>query len=225
MQSFALLVDFPKISKSLIRPTAMKSIKANNNLSSGLPSDEAELWLLVMRSDEKALSYFYVHYYKKLFNYGSRFVTDRAIAEDAIQEIFIDLWNKRSTLNEIRHTQQYLYRCLRNKIADKLSTFSNRIQPNDNFVRFELSLSHKSHYLTEQIDKDIKTQLVNLVASLPPKEKVAIFLIYFDGLSYTEAAAIMSLKVKTVYNLVHMAISKLKGNRETLTGSLLCVTF
>jgi RNA polymerase sigma factor (sigma-70 family) len=202
----------------------MKTIKANKNLSPSLESGEAELWLQVTRGDEKALSYFYVNYYKKLFNYGSRFVTDRAIAEDAIQEIFIDLWNKRTTLNEIRNTQQYLYRCLRNKIADKLSTFSSRIQPDDNLVRFELNLSHKSHYLNEQIDKDIKERLIHLIASLPPKEKEAIFLIYFDRLSYTEAAAIMSLKVKTVYNLVHIAITKLKGNRETLTYLLFSVT-
>jgi RNA polymerase sigma factor (sigma-70 family) len=201
----------------------MKTIEANDNLVNGLTSDETELWLQVKRSDEKALSYFYIHYYKKLFNYGSRFVTDRAIAEDAIQEIFIDLWNKRSTLNEIRNTQAYLYRCLRNKITDKLSTFSRRIQPDDNLIRFELDLAHKSHYLNEQIDKDIKAQLINLVASLPPKEKEAIFLIYFDGLSYAEAAVIMSLKVKTVYNLVHMAIAKLKCNKETLTRSLFCL--
>ena len=202
----------------------MKTTEANKNLANGLASDETELWLQVKRSDEKALSYFYVHYYKKLFNYGSRFVTDRAIAEDAIQEIFIDLWNKRSALTEIRNTQQYLYRCLRNKIADKLSTFSHRIQPDDNLIRFELDLSHKSHYLNEQIDKDIKTRLINLVASLPPKEKEAIFLIYFDGLSYVEAASIMSLKVKTVYNLIHLAIAKLKGNRETLIYSLFSLT-
>lgn len=203
----------------------MRSIKTNTDTIPALPTGEVELWLGVKNGDEKALSYFYTHYYKKLFNYGSRFVSDRVIAEDAIQEIFIDFWNKRATLHEVRNTQQFLYSCLRNKIASKLSAFSNRIQPDENFVRFELELSHKSHYLNEQIDKDIKQRLIDLISSLPSKEKEAIFLIYFDGLSYSETADIMSLKVKTVYNLIHMAIGKLKGNRETLTNTLLSLAF
>ena len=54
-----------------------------------------------------------------------------------------------------------------------------------------------------------------MIGTLTLKQKEAIFLIYFDELSYQEAAAVMSLKIKTVYNLVHQAIARLKGQKNT----------
>jgi len=194
----------------------MKPIRSDHEEISFSASNDADLWMKVKNGDEKALGHFYSKYYDRLFNYGSRFIADSNVAKDAIQEIFIDFWNRRSSLSEIRNSQQFLYKCLRNKITSKLSTFSNKIQTDPNFERFEIELYHKSHYLNEQIDKDIKQRLFDIIKSLPAKEKEAIFLIYFDGLSYTEVASIMSLKIKTVYNLVHLAIARMKNRKDTL---------
>ena len=58
---------------------------------------------------------------------------------------------------------------------------------------------------------------MHLIESLTPKQKETIFLIYYDELSFKEVASIMSVEVRTVYNLVHQAMVKLRENKSSLS--------
>ena len=92
---------------------------------------------------------------------------------------------------------------------------------NGDLSSFELELSHKTHYLNEQINADTRKKLVELIKTLTPKQREAIFLIFYEELSYEATSLVMELKIKTVYNLVHMAIAKLRERKEHLTMPLL----
>ena len=136
------------------------------------------------------------------------------MVEDAIQDLFIEIWNKRAGLDhEVKNVKYYLYKCLRRAIIHKLSSKSNLDMVE--VGSFELELSHKSHFLSHQINMESRQRMMAIIQTLTPKEKEAIFLIYFDELSYQEVASIMSLKIKTIYNLIHRAISKLKGQKHS----------
>ena len=92
-------------------------------------------------------------------------------------------------------------------------------------VSFQIELSHKTHYLNDQINADIRKKIAELIATLTPKQREAIFLIYYEELSYEEVALIMDLKIKTIYNLIHLAISKLREKKSVLWLPLLTVFF
>ncbi|WP_369007690.1 sigma factor, partial [Kingella denitrificans] len=80
--------------------------------------------------------------------------SDTIIVEDAIQDLFIELWNRREGLNpEVKNIKQYLYICLRRKILLKLQGRHGSISLDD-LPAFQLELSHKSHYLTHQLNKE-----------------------------------------------------------------------
>ncbi len=108
-----------------------------------------------------------------------------------------------------------MYTCLRREIIRRITKQNPTIEISE-VESFEVELSHKSHYLSQQIDLELRKRLAAEIDSLTPKQREAIFLIYFDELSYQEVADIMSLKIKTVYNLIHQAITRLKGRREAL---------
>jgi RNA polymerase sigma factor (sigma-70 family) len=177
-------------------------------------TEETVIWKNLLDGDKKALAHIYTKHFDKLYNYGYRIAKDRTIIEDAIQDLFVEVWNRREGLNrEVRNIRQYLYTCLRRNILLKLSKQNNTVEI-DELVLFDLELSHKSHYLNNQINTELRQKLIDMIGTLTPKQKEAIFLIYFDELSYQEAASVMSLKIKTVYNLVHQAIAKLKGQKS-----------
>jgi len=91
---------------------------------------------------------------------------------------------------------------------------------------FNIQLSHKSHYLNQQINSDTREEIKKLVNTLSAKQKEAIFLVYYEELSYDEAAVIMDLKIKTIYNLIHLAISNLRQSKSKLTpGTLFSILF
>lgn len=178
---------------------------------------DSEIWNRFKSGDKKALSQIYTRYFDKLYNYGSRITNDSGLTEDCIQDLFVEFWNKREGMSDVRNIKFYLYKSLRRKIIYKLSILDKQ-KLSDDLNHFEIQLSDKSHYLNQEITKDIRLKLTQLVANLLPKQKEAIFLIYYDELSYEEVATIMGLKIKTVYNLVHLAISRLREQKSTLTS-------
>jgi len=187
---------------------------------SGSDSPESELWLKFKGGDKRALSHIYTRYFNKLYNYGSRISPDTGLVEDSIQDLFVAFWHKREDLTDVRNIKSYLYKCLRRKIVYKLS-LKTRQNVTDDLRHFEIELCDKSHYLNQEINREIRLQLSRLVQNLLPKQKEAIFLIYYDELSYEEVASVMNLKVKTVYNLIHLAISRLRESKDSLNYSSL----
>jgi RNA polymerase sigma factor (sigma-70 family) len=188
---------------------------SNSNLAS---KHEAEIWANLKAGDKNALSYFYTKYLKGLYNYGLKINRDSGLVEDCIQDVFIRVWNSRTRLADVSNVKSYFYKSLRGKIFYKLSILSRT--PLKDIDSFSFELSHKSHYITQRINSDVSDKIKQFVNLLSPKQKEAIFLVYFEGLSYEEAAAIMDLKIKTVYNLIHLAIANLRQNKAKLSPSV-----
>lgn len=177
-------------------------------------TEESLVWKNFLSGDRKALAHIYSTYFDRLYNYGMKISPDAVLIEDSIQDMFIELLNRRERLNsEVKSIKYYLYKCLRRRILSKLTGKKHTVDI-DELPAFEIKLCHKSHFLTHQIDSEVRQRIVKLIHTLSPKEKEAIFLIYFDELSYEEVASIMSLKIKTIYNLVHKAITKLRGRKK-----------
>ena len=176
---------------------------------------DAKIWLDLKSGDKSALSYLYTKFFDSLYSYGSRITSDAGLTEDSIQDLFVELWNKREGLSDVQNIKYYLFKSLRRKIIYKLSLRA-RHPMTDDLTCFEIELSDKTHYLNQEVTNDIQKNLKQLVLSLTPKQKEAIFLIYYDQLSYEEVASIMCLKIKTVYNLIHLAITKLREQKSAL---------
>ncbi len=62
--------------------------------------EETDVWKSLLKGDRRALGEIYTRYFDKLYNYGSKISHDAAITEDAIQDLFIELWNRRQNLND-----------------------------------------------------------------------------------------------------------------------------
>lgn len=182
--------------------------------------DEAEAWAAMKSGDKRALIFFYTRYFNGLYDYGTRITRNTALAEDCIQDLFTEFWSKREGLSEVQNIKFYLLRSLRRKIIYKL-TRDSKVGLSGDLLAFEMQLSHKSHYLSQQINSDIRAKLAELIKMLTPQQREALFLVYHEELSYQECAVIMDLKIKTVYNLVHIAIAKLRENKEKLSLPLL----
>jgi RNA polymerase sigma factor (sigma-70 family) len=175
---------------------------------------DSVVWKDLLGGDKKALAIIYTRYFDNLYNYGAKISKDSLLVEDAIQDLFVELWNRRERLDkDVKSIKFYLYVCLRRKIVQKLTKNNSHIDI-DEIMGFDLELSHKSHYLNSQINHELRQKLIEVIETLTPKQKEALCLIYFDELSYPEVATIMDLKIKTIYNLVHQAVSKLKERKQ-----------
>src|SRR5688572_26092435 len=125
-----------------------------NSVAPDQLSHDARIWLDLRSGEKSALSYIYTKFFDGLYNYGSRITPDAGLTEDSIQDLFVELWNKREGLNDVHNVKAYLFKSLRRKIIYKLS-IQARYPETDDLTNFEIELSDKTHYLNQEIANDI----------------------------------------------------------------------
>ncbi len=81
---------------------------------------ESGLWLRFKSGDKLAFAEMYERYAGVLYNYGFHITREQYIVEDAIQDLFVTLWQSRERLSDTTSIKYYLFRSLRRQIV-KLS--------------------------------------------------------------------------------------------------------
>jgi RNA polymerase sigma factor (sigma-70 family) len=84
--------------------------------------------------------------------------------------------------------------------------------------------SHEDFLIGEQNTLEWKNKLVQALNSLSPRQREAIYLRFFDNLTYEQIAQVMSLTVPTLYDLLSKAVKKLKAFfNSVVTLLLFCI--
>jgi RNA polymerase sigma factor (sigma-70 family) len=178
--------------------------------------DDLMLWKAFRAGDEKALLTIFERFTQPLYNYGVKVTGLNDLVKDNIQELFIEIWQKRTTLGDTDSIKFYLFKCLRRKLTRAKRKIENRFfgsfSPNDST---EASPSHESVLVSEQLSAERKEQLMNLLDTLTARQREAIFLRYFEELSCEQIAEVMHLSRQGVYNLIHHGLERL---REAANG-------
>lgn len=170
---------------------------------------EKERWINIGNGNKEDYSEAYIFYYKRLYNYGRKFTDDIAMIEDAINEIFIMIWNNRQSLHAVHSPQSYIFTSFRNNIFLKIKS-SRLISSNDTEYDAEIQFSIESIIIQRETDEELKHQLENALQQLTPRQREAIFLRFYEGLSYIEIAGIMNISVKATYKLMARALNEMK---------------
>lgn len=173
--------------------------------------DDLTLWKAFRSGNEKALVTIFERFTKPLFNYGYKIAGDRELVKDTIQELFIEIWQKRELLSDTDSIKYYLYRALRRRLARSLSSGSRIFTTaSSEELNSELTPSAESILINEQIAKEQTERLSSMFDTLTKRQKEVMFLRYFDELSCDQIAMIMKLSKQAVYNLIHHSIQHLK---------------
>lgn len=174
---------------------------------------DAELWNAFRQGDDEAFSYLYRKFSPILYSYGYHLCRNRDQTEDCMQDLFVHLHQHRSHLGETDSIKFYLYRSLRRRIAEKAQASSRWVWDEESGVRpeFELDMPAEAGLIDEQTVHEHKQKLGYLLNRLPKRQKEALYLMYFEELSYPEIAQVMGLEIKSVYNLIYNALVSLRG--------------
>ncbi|WP_372639012.1 RNA polymerase sigma factor [Fodinibius sp.] len=176
--------------------------------------DLDELWLNVRAGKEKALSELFCVSYSWLFKYGYRIIPKEAFVKDAIQELFLVLWEKRASINEARSVRSYLCSSLRRIIFRRVRKQKNRTQRNYSYRHHhnEELQNREELIIRFEADRERERCLSLAIGSLSDRQKEAILLKYYDGFTNAEIARIMDINKQSVYNHVSAAIRTMQDH-------------
>lgn len=173
--------------------------------------DDLTLWKAFRAGDEKALITIFDRFSRPMFNYGYKVAGDRELVKDAIQELFIEIWQNRERLGDTDSIRYYLYKSLRRKVARIKTKSENRLfktfSDEDNS---DVSPSPEYILISEQITSERREKVCSMLNKLTRRQKEAMYLRYFDEMTCDQIADIMQLSKQGVYNIIHHALIELK---------------
>lgn len=172
---------------------------------------DREIWSLFKQGDDRSLAFIYSSNASKLYHYGLKFIADKELVEDAIQDLFIELMKSRKNLGDTDNILFYLFKAFKRKILRKMHR--ERHQFDEQFLenqRFEISWSVEHQFMLQEISFQQKNSLLQALNNLTNRQKEAIYLRYTRELDYRSVAGIMEISVEASRNLICNAIRKMK---------------
>lgn len=173
-----------------------------------LPEDVHILSLLAS-NNEKSIDLLFDKYYTYLCNVIYRVINDSDYAEDIVQEIFMDIWRKRETLNVQTSLRAYLRRAAVNRSLNHIRKQRMKFAEDENAVLAIESSSIDGQVTMEK--NELEKRIHESIDALPPKCKLVFSMSRFENMSYQEIADALGISIKTVENQISKALRILRS--------------
>jgi len=174
--------------------------------------DEVELWDSFRDGNYNAFRSIYERNFNQLFAYGLKVCHNKEQVEDAIQDLFMDLWKYKKGLSTTTSIKFYLFRSLRRKIYKNQSRV---VMVSDEKVSMEQKSQHtvdvESQIIVKEEANVNKEKLLKGLKTLPDRQYDALVLRFFGNFSYEDLADLLGVNTQSARNLVQRGLQKL-GN-------------
>lgn len=164
-------------------------------------SDE-QLLTLLKNDQEEAFDHLYFRYRNKLVIVAYNRLKSKEVAEEVVQDVFADLWQKRHTLQIRSSLSAYLFTAIKYSVLDHIRSLKTR----DRFVTEMLKASGDASPSAEQgMDfHELDFHLNKSIEALPEKCREVFTLSRFENYSVREIAEKLNISPETAkYHIAH----------------------
>jgi RNA polymerase sigma-70 factor (ECF subfamily) len=173
---------------------------------------EVELVRRIAQRDQAALSALYDRISGTLLAVAMRILNDAAAAEDVVQDVFVDIWNKASTFNEeYGRAISWGVVITRNKAIDKVRA---RIRASKVVERAAAEFDDAVSPPAGLGDADRAGFVRDALSELGDEQRVAIEMAFFGGMSQSEIATRLSKPLGTVKANIRRGMLKLRDKLQ-----------
>ncbi|WP_372634931.1 RNA polymerase sigma factor [Fodinibius sp.] len=171
------------------------------------------------KGDETSFRSIYLKYHKRLFRLAFKYLRSKSLAEDAVHEVFVALWNERKKLRLSGSLRGFLFTAVKNHVLNVIDKDRRRLK------------KHIKHFYEKKTNRLEAANVIELseyrglyqvaVEQLPEKRREVFELRTEEGLTNREVAAYMDISVHTVKSQYYKASTFIKEyvrmniNRET----------
>lgn len=181
------------------------------------PTDEDLLQRFCSAEDAEAYESLVRRYEQELFGYLRRYLGNAEMAEDVFQATFLQIYLKRDRFEQGRRFRPWLYTIATNQAIDaqrrnrrhRMASLDQTATDAEGGGLMEV-LSAEGPTAIDQLQaEEAKDWVRGAVENLPENLRVALVLVYHQGMKYREAADVLGIPVGTVKSRLHAALAKL----------------
>ena len=145
---------------------------------------------------------------RKLYNFARLLLNDQVEAQDAVQEVYIKLWNYRNKMQTIDNIEAFAMKITRNWCLDRLKA-KRPVLIEDYSRSYDFQKEKNNpHSILENTDRLNKFN--NIMQSLPEQQRMIIQLRDVEGYGFEEIADILNINMNTVRVNLSRARKKIK---------------
>ena len=148
-------------------------------------------------------------YGKKLFHFARLLLKDEYLAQDAVQEVYIKLWNMRKELVKIKNIEAFAIKITRNWCLDRLKK-KKPVFIRDYSAGFDEQKDYQEPHKMLERDEKIKN-LYAIMENLPEHQRLLIKLRDIDGYEFDEISEITNLNEVTIRVNLSRARKKIRN--------------
>ncbi len=171
---------------------------------------DAALLLAFQRGDQAAFRLLYERNARAMIAYCHRYVRDAARAEELAQDVFVKLYRTADRYRPSARFKTFLYRVATNHCLNEVRRADFKARASWAGSRAEApdldalpSADAGPHEVA--VARSLQQAVLGLLGSLPEKQRAALVLCRFEGLSYEEIAETLETSVSAVKSLIHRA--------------------
>lgn len=168
-------------------------------------------WKQSIEGDTHAFHSIHSALFTGLYNYALKLLQDNELAGDAVQELFVKIWMKRTTIGPLRKVKPYFFTALRRQVLNQLRNLHLRELKISAMPRPDIGFSPEEIVVRNEEYQNLQNKIAELLNELPKRQREVIYLHYFEEMDYTQIADIMGIHYQSVLNLTQKALQKLRS--------------
>lgn len=181
--------------------------------------NEEQLCSRIAAGEEAAFRVLFDRYRQRLYALVLKMVKSPAIAEELVQEVFMNIWEYRRRLKEVRDVDAYIFSIAYHRVFRHLKKAARETQLLENIIRM---MEPAGNSTEEHILANESRQLIDrAVHRLPSQRRIIYELSRREGLNHEEIASQLNISRNTVKNQL---VQALKYIRTCLQKGALIIT-
>jgi RNA polymerase sigma-70 factor (family 1) len=176
--------------------------------------NEKQLLLLAAAGDPDAFRLLYDNYRHKVYAFIYHMTGSFAMAEDVVQDVFVQIWERKASLGDIENFNAYLHRLVRNKAIDSL----RRLSLEEDIIRERVNRAPAMSAASDErlLYNELRRKLYLAVGKLPEQQRRVYRLSREEGLRQEEIAARLNIAVATVKKHLTLALNFIRKHLDAV---------
>lgn len=160
------------------------------------PYNEKELLSRLRQGDQEAFTQLYHLYSERLYRNLLALVKSEQLAEEILQDIFVQFWEKRATIDIQSSFRSYLFRIGENKVHDFYRK-ARRDQKLHAYIKAAASEQY-THIEEALLSRENAGLLQQAIDTLPPQRRQVFEYCKLQGRSYREVSELLGISTSTI---------------------------
>lgn len=172
---------------------------------------DIKLWVEgIKKGDKNAFENLFLEFYEPLCQFAWRFTHSQHVSEELVQEVFLNVWQSKETLDPQSEIKSYLYQSVKNKALNHIKHQELASEYNQKIVWLDPSPTKQEHQYEEE--SEFVRAARKAIEELPDRARQVYKLSRKDGLTYREISTVLDISPKTVESQMSRALKILRNS-------------